>query len=160
MQLGIFALVLARPAWVVGAAPATMLPNAVVGELLHRYPPPEARERFEASDLAHRLEAEAPDNLASLRGFFTREPVAVTSELLTRIAADGPGVDGRAVEALRVPTLVIGHGRDLVHPLAQARTLTAMIPGARMVEIAPKAGGLDRYRSEFRAALSTFLLAL
>ncbi len=153
-------LVLARPAWVLESAPATMRPNAVVGDLLRRYPPAEACARFEESDLARQLEAEAPDNLASLRGFFAREPAAVTSDLLLRIAADGPGVAAQDVAALRVPTLVIGHARDLVHPLAHARTLAAMIPGARLVEITPKADSLARYRRDFQAALSTFLAEL
>lgn len=95
------ALVLARPAWVLESAPANMRPNAVVGDLLRRYPPAEACARFEESDRARQLEAEAPDNLASLRGFFAREPAAVTSELLLRIAADGPGVAAQDVAALR-----------------------------------------------------------
>lgn len=151
------ALVLARPAWVAGAAPANMQPNALVGELLERYPPAEARVRFEASDTARRLAAEAPDNLASLRGFFSREPAAVTSALLRRISADGPGVEPGELAALRLPTLVLGTARDLVHPLAHVDALAAAIPGARRVEITPKAESRDRHREEFRAALARFL---
>jgi hypothetical protein len=63
-------------------------------------------------------------------------------------------------DGLRFAVQETGNGRPMVHPLAHARTLTAIIPRARMVEIAPKAGGRDRYRSDFRAALSTFLLVL
>ncbi len=151
------ALVLARPAWVLDAAPANMRPNAVVGELLRRYPPAEARARFENSDLARQLAAEAPDNLASLYGFFAREPVSVTAELLVRIAADGPGISARELNAIRVPTLVIGTQRDFVHPLAYAAALADQIPGARLVEIASKADSRDRYRSDFRAVLAAFL---
>ena len=63
------ALVLARPAWLTEAGPANLLPNIVVGDLLDRFPPAEALRRFEATPLAHQLAAEAPDNLATLRGF-------------------------------------------------------------------------------------------
>lgn len=151
------ALVLARPAWVDGAAPANMQPNALVGQLLERYAPAEALARFEASETARHLAAEAPDNLASLRGFFSREPRHVTSALLRRISADGPGVSLGELAALRVPTLVLGTGRDLVHPLSHLDALSAAIPGARRVEITSKAESRERYGAEFRAALARFL---
>ena len=46
------ALVLARPAWLVGDAPQNMAPNALVGDLLRRFAPAEAAQRFEASAIA------------------------------------------------------------------------------------------------------------
>lgn len=150
-------LILGRPAWLDAAAPLNMRPNALVGKLLSRYPVEDARARFESSETARILAAEAPDNLASLRGFFTREPIAITRELLTRISADGPGVDRSEIAQIRVPTLVIGCARDLVHPLNLAHTLAGMIPTARMVEITPKAESVDRYRRDFQAAVAAFL---
>ena len=104
-----------------------------------------------------RFAAEAPDNLASLRGFFERKPIAITSELLTRISADGPGVNRSEIAQIRVPTLVIGCGRDLVHPLSLARALAAMMPTARLAEITPKAESRELYRSDFRGAVAAFL---
>ena len=154
------ALVLARPAWLDEVAPANMRPNALVGELLSVFPPAEARARFEESEVAKRLEVEAPDNLASLRGFFTREPIAFTRELLSRISADGPGVDAADIRKIAVPTLVIGHGRDAVHPLRMAEAFAAWIPNARLATISPKAKSRDRYRDDFRIALSNFLTEL
>ena len=151
------ALVLARPAWVTEAGPDTLRPNAEVGALLARHDADEARAIFEAGETASRLAEDAPDNLASLRGFFTRAPVSVTSALLVRISADGPGVSREQVAGLRVPTLVIGHERDLVHPLAMARELAALIPGSRLSIIPPKAEDIEGYRTAFRASLRTFL---
>lgn len=150
-------LVLARPAWTTAAAPANMAPNAEVGRLLSALPPLEARNAFAGTRTALRLQAEAPDNLASLLGFFHREPIAVTAALLTAIAADGPGVSEEEVRAIRVPTLVVGHDRDAIHPLAHARALAAAIPGARLAEITPKATDKARYVADFRHALSSFL---
>ena len=150
-------LVLGRPAWLDAAGPANLAGNVAVGRLLRGYPPAEARARFEATPLAARLALEAPDNLASLRGFFEREPVPVTAELLCRISEDGPGVDRAAIAAIAVPTLVIGTARDAIHPLALARGSAAAIPGARLVEIASKSDGRERYARGFRAALAGFL---
>jgi pimeloyl-ACP methyl ester carboxylesterase len=151
------ALVLARPAWIDKNAPPNMQPYAVVGDLLRRYPPDEARSRFEDSDTAHKLADEAPDNLASLRSFFSRQPVSTTAELLRRISADGPNITRKQIGSIQIPTLVIGTARDVVHPLAMAKELAAIIPHSNMVEITPKADSRERYRDEFSAALSAFL---
>lgn len=151
------ALVLARPAWLVDPAPDTLRPNALVGDLLRHHPPAEARALFEASETARMLAAEAPDNLASLRGFFTREPVAVTAELLSRISVDGPGVDPASIAALDIPTLVIGHHRDSIHPYAMAQAFAGLIPRARLAMITPKADDPLRYRDDFRRVLADFL---
>jgi pimeloyl-ACP methyl ester carboxylesterase len=150
-------LILARPAWVTSAAPNNMVPNAEAGRLLVSLPAGEAQERFLASECAKRLAETAPDNLASLNGFFSRKPQAVTGALLQKIASDGPGVSEDEVRAIRVPTLVIGHGRDEVHPLGHAEALGALIPGARLVTITAKADSRARYISDFRTALSAFL---
>ncbi len=150
-------LILARPAWVTEAAPANMAPNAEVGQWLATLQPDAARAAFLASATAKRLAATAPDNLASLLGFFARPPQAVTAALLRAIASDGPGIAEDAVRALAVPTLVIGHGRDAVHPLAYANDLAALIPRARLVMITAKADDPERYAIDFRAALSAFL---
>jgi len=151
------ALVLARPAWLTAAAPPNMRAYSEVGDLLSRFPPDEARTRFDRTETVRRLETEGPDNLVSLRSFFTREPLATTSALLTRIAADGPGVSASEVEALRLPVLVIGQARDPLHPLAYAEHLAAIIPAARFERITPKAESRERYVSDFRDALRAFL---
>jgi pimeloyl-ACP methyl ester carboxylesterase len=154
------ALVLARPAWVADSAPPNMRPFAEVGELLARFPPGEARAHFEQSETAARLARKGPDNLASLLGFFAREPRETTSALLTRIAADGPGVTPAEIAALGPPALVIGTARDPLHPLAYAEQLAQLIPGARLLRITSKSESRARYVDEFRAAIRGFLLSM
>uniref|UniRef100_UPI0013585632 alpha/beta fold hydrolase n=1 Tax=Geminicoccus flavidas TaxID=2506407 RepID=UPI0013585632 len=154
------ALVLARPAWTTRHAPANMAPNALAGRLLARHPPEVARHLFLQSPLATRLRRHAPDNLASLLGFFARPPQAVTAALLQRISADGPGIAEADLARLQVPTLALGHGLDLIHPLRHVRTLARAIPGVRLAEITPKAVSPERYRADFRAALASFLIGL
>lgn len=149
------ALILARPAWVTEAGPANMRPYALAGELIAILPAAEAQARFEGSDIAATLAREAPDNLASLLGFFGRPPVF--GRLLQSIAADGPGVSEADLAGIRVPTLVIGHDRDLAHPLTHAERLAALIPGARLARIPAKASDRDAYVAGFRDALADFL---
>lgn len=154
------ALVLARPAWVTGPGPDNMAPNAEVGDLLGRFDAAKARDIFARSATARRLAREAPDNLASLERFFDRTPQDVTAALLTAIPRDGPGVSAGEVRALDVPALVIGHGRDLVHPFSHAEALAGLVPGARLVAITPKATDRARHVAEVRAALRAFLEGL
>ncbi len=153
-------LILARPAWFTEKAPPNMIPNAEVGALLRRLPGAEAMKIFEASATARRLAEEAPDNLASLRGFFSRQPQDVTAALLAAISADGPGVDIPDLHRISVPTLVIGHGRDAIHPLAFAEELARHIPAAQLVKITPKSEDRQRYVADFRHAMQDFLKEL
>ncbi len=150
-------LVLVRPAWVTGPAPDNGRPNLEVGDWLSRMQPERALAAFEASSTARRLAQVAPDNLASLRGFFSREPIAETVELLSRIPADGPGVSDDQVRAIRVPVSVIGHESDAIHPMAHARALAALMPQARLFQITPKAVDKTAYLHDLHAALRQHL---
>ncbi|MBB3945379.1 pimeloyl-ACP methyl ester carboxylesterase [Rhizobium skierniewicense] len=154
------ALILARPAWVINAAPANMAPNAEVGRLLKTMPAEKAKATFLAGETSQRLALEAPDNLASLSGFFTRQPHDVTAALLTAISDDGPGVRQADLGNLRVPTLVIGHEEDVVHPLAHAQALASMIHGARLAQITPKTVSRTQYIADFHLAIGNFLKEL
>ncbi|MCF3642048.1 alpha/beta hydrolase [Rhizobium sp. TRM95111] len=154
------ALILARPAWVTRSAPANMAPNAEVGHLLRKLPPEAARRSFLSSPTGQGLAAEAPDNLASLAGFFSRTPLDVTAELLIAISNDGPGVTDEEVSRISVPTLVIGHEKDAIHPIAHARSLAERISAARFVRITPKAESRAQYAADFRHAMSIFLKEL
>lgn len=154
------ALVIARPAWVAAAAPANMAPNAEVGRLLNTLDPDTAKATFLAGQTGRRLAQEAPDNLASLSGFFTRQPIEVTATLLTAIAGDGPGVTEEEMSNLAIPTLVIGHQQDLIHPLSHAHSIAGRIPAARFVEITPKVVNRAQYVSDFHTAMRNFLREL
>ena len=151
------ALILVRPAWGVDPAPPNMAPNAEVGALLACLPPAEARAALAASATARRLAAEAPDNLASLLGFFDRAPQDDTARLLTTISADGPGITEADLRALRLPVLVCGTAEDAIHPLALARRLAALIPASRFIDLPPKGRDKPAHLAALHAAIAAFL---
>ena len=150
-------LVLARPAWISQSGPSNMSSYAIAGDLLLRYPVDEARDRFLSSPTASLLQNQAPDNLASLLGFFSRPQPRDFGALLKAIADDGPGVSDEQIGRIDVPTLVVGHRQDLAHPLAYAERLASLIPCAKLRVITPKAADREAYRREFRDSLSDFL---
>lgn len=151
------ALILSRPAWVTDAAPANMQPNAVVGRMIAQG---RSLADFDATDLARHLALHAPDNLASLRGFFNREPLAETATLLTRISAQGPDVSPGDLAALDLPTLILASDEDVIHPFAHAVTLSRLIPGAVLVDLPPKGRDKAAHVAACQAAILQFLKGL
>ena len=147
-------LVLVRPAWLCEAAPPNMQPNAEVGRYIAAGA---GRAAFEGSATAQRLAQEAPDNLSSLLGFFDRQPLAVTSTLLSTISADGPGITRRDLTLLKIPALVCGTAQDAVHPLALAHEMAGLIPGAKFTELPPKAEDKPAHLAALHATIADFL---
>lgn len=151
------ALMLVRPAWETAAAPANMQPNAEAGLCLMRLPVAEARAAFAASPTAALLAKDAPDNLASLMGFFDRQPVSRTAILLTAISRDGPDITAEQLARLRLPVLVAGCGGDVIHPLALSQRLAAVIPQATHVTLPPKGSDKPAHIAALHSAITTFL---
>lgn len=150
-------LVIARPAWIDRSAPENLSPNREVAQLLAAHEPAEALLRFQASPTAARLRCDAPDNLASLIGFFGRTRVTDTKALLEAIASDGTRLSRDEIAGLECPSLVIGHARDAIHPLTMAQDIADLIPNAQFVEITPKADSPEIYRAELQDALRLFM---
>ena len=151
------ALVLVRPAWVTEAAPDNMAPNAEVGALLVRFPADQARSHFAAGDTSRRLAAEAPDNLASLMGFFARVPQDATARLLTAIASDGPGISRAELAQLSLPVLVCATSEDAIHPATHAEALARLIPLAQLVHLPAKGRDKPAHIAALAAAMRQFL---
>ena len=151
------ALILSRPAWVTDAAPPNIAPNAEVGALIAAHA---ELATFDASPTARALATTSPDNLASLRGFFARQPLPETAALLTRIAADGPGVTPDQLKSLTIPTLILGSDADHIHPMALAETLARLIPHATLVKLPPKGRDRAAHIAACQAAILHFLKGL
>ncbi len=151
------ALVLVRPAWVTDAAPANMVPNAEVGTLLSGLPVDQARAAFANTANARRLAEQAPDNLASLMGFFDRAPQAATALLLTAISTDSPGITAADLTRLTLPTLICGTTEDIIHPMSVAETLARLIPRALLIHLPPKGRDKPAHLTALAAAMTRFL---
>ncbi len=149
------ALAVVRPAWLTDRAPANMQPFVAVAHHLKIHGAA-GRGTFAGSPIGLYLAQHAPDNLASLLGFFAAPDTTALADLLLAIALDGPGVSDADLAGLTMPVLTVGHGVDVVHPLDYAKTLAAQIPGARFAEITPKAVNRQAYRSELHGVLAAF----
>jgi pimeloyl-ACP methyl ester carboxylesterase len=150
------ALIIARPAWICEAAPERLGIYIDVANLLAQYGPVQGLERLQATERYRRVMRESPDNAASMRGFFHREP-ASTVALLRRIPAQGPGVTREQMSRLALPTLVIANEGDYVHSIGMATEVAELIPGAKLKIIPSKNSDRDAYVEGFKAALDEFL---
>ncbi len=151
------ALILVRPAWLWWDSPRNMRPFLEVAKLLRELDPEAARALFEISDTARLLAREGPDNLPSLLKSFASDKRTETSGLIEAMSGSGPGIEASDLFALKIPTLVVGHALDAVHPLTMAETLAACIPSAQFVEITPKALDKPRYTRELTGVIDAFL---
>jgi pimeloyl-ACP methyl ester carboxylesterase len=149
-------LIVARPAWINEAAPERLRIYIDVAELLAQYGSERGLTRLEASERYRLVMRQSPDNAASIRGFFTREP-ASTVALLSRIPAQGPGVTREQMSRLELPTLVIANEGDYVHSIAMAAAVAELIPGAALKIIPSKNSNRGAYVEAFKVALAEFL---
>src|SRR6185436_15289801 len=76
---------------------------------------------------------------------------------LERLPGDAPNRDASEWATIRVPTLVLGTRRDLIHPYAYAEALARAIPGASLKELTPKSISAERYQLDTQNAIDNFL---
>lgn len=150
-------LILVRPAWGFAPAPDNLAPVREVAALLRAHPGEEARSIFVRSMTAERLQREAPDNLASLLGYFDRPDALAFAEVLRDIAADGTGVTAAEAAGLALPALVIGNRRDALHPIAVAEVIADALPGAVFREVPAKATDAEKHFAAVRAVFLEFI---
>lgn len=155
----VMGLILVRPAWAFAAAPGNLAPIREVAALLRSHPPAEARALFAQSTTAERLRLEAPDNLASLLGYFDRDDIDAFAHVLGDIATDGTGITREDAASIAHPALVLGNERDAIHPLGVARLMADTLPNADFLEVPAKATDGEAHFAVVRAAILRFLNA-
>jgi pimeloyl-ACP methyl ester carboxylesterase len=156
-------LVLARPAWLARPMPRRIIAlfdlvasalrelDCSIDEGLHWSRKLEANPAFSAIARSY------PDTAWSLRRQFTAERAVDGVARLERLPRDRPCTDLRQLEVLDVPTLVVAHRHDPIHPFAYGRILADAIPGARLVEVTARSVNRRQHAAEMQHNLATFL---
>ncbi|GMV97083.1 MAG: hypothetical protein AMXMBFR83_14420 [Phycisphaerae bacterium] len=153
-------LVLSRPAWLAWPKPETVRWCATIARLIREHGPARGKEAFLLTPDYAEARRESPDVAASgLRQF--DDPRAVeTVARLERIPPDAPCRSLDELAAIAVPTLVLAHHQDPVHPFAYGQALAAAIPGAVLREIASKSVSVERHTADVQRHIETFLQEL
>ncbi|MBB3917267.1 alpha/beta fold hydrolase [Rhizobium fabae] len=150
-------LILVRPAWSFAPAPDNLAPIREIAALLRSHSPAEGQALFARSATAERLRVEAPDNLASLLGYFARPDAPGFADVLDNIASDGTGVSREDAASLAIPALVLGNRQDAIHPLVAARLVADTLPNARFLEVPAKAADAEAHFAAVRTVIAQFL---
>ncbi|HTW11743.1 MAG TPA: alpha/beta fold hydrolase [Solirubrobacteraceae bacterium] len=154
------ALILARPAWLDRPMEEWLQAlNARVADLIDHDAPDQALGELTADADYQELARRYPATGDSLRGQLTR-PSAHNTVVLRTFPRIAPTQDRAAWRTIAVPTLVIAHRDDPVHPFEFGEVYAQAIPGARLVEIPSKERDPAGYRSGFQAAVQGFLETL
>ena len=151
---------LARPAWIDRPALEGQQGYIEAGHYLELYGAAEGLDRFRASDVFRLVATASPDNAHSLLSYFSRPRPETTTALLARLPKDWPGVPLSMLKKLSQPTLVLGNGEDIVHPLSFAQELARLVPNATLQVIPSKSVDPSGYQSQFSMALERFLMGI
>jgi pimeloyl-ACP methyl ester carboxylesterase len=149
-------LVLVRPAWLTAPAPAHLAVLLVVARHL-REAGPEGLPAFMREPAYRAVEAQSPDNAASLRRQFEADDPLRRATVLERIVAGEPGIGDADLARLRLPVLVIANGEDPMHPVDLARALAGRLPQAELRLVTSKSIDPQRHVVEVREALRDFV---
>ncbi|MEX2694701.1 alpha/beta fold hydrolase [Rhizobium mongolense] len=150
-------LILVRPAWSFACAPENLAPIHEIAALLRSHSLADGQALFAKSATAQRLRVEAPDNLASLLGYFERPDAAAFADVLGDIASDGTGVSQEDAANLAIPALVLGNRQDAIHPLAVAQLMADTLPNAHFLEVPAKATATEAHFAAVRTVILQFL---
>jgi pimeloyl-ACP methyl ester carboxylesterase len=162
-------LVLARPAWLDRPMPrrTQRLFDLVAGllrELAFSIATDEgldwAWQKLERDAAFAAIARRCTDTAWSLRNQLTAERAVDGVARLERFPRDRPVADLRQLAALRVPTLVLAHQQDPIHPFAYGLCLAQAIPGARVVEVTSRSVSRQRHATEMRHSITAFVRRL
>lgn len=153
----VMGLILVRPAWSFARAPANLAPIREIAALLRSHSRADGQTLFARSATAERLRMDAPDNLASLLGYFERPDALAFADVLDDLASDGTGVLQEDAAKLAVPALVLGNRQDAIHPLTVAQVMADTLPNAHFLEVPAKAADAQAHFAAVRTVIQQFL---
>ena len=151
------ALILSRPAWLDAPCPANLQILRTLSAWLRETGPERTRELLLADPEFHRIQAVSRDNAASILRQLERPNLEGTIAMLARLPADTPCPEPEAWRRIAVPTLVLVNELDALHPVEYGRRIALGIPGARLVEIAPKEKDPSLHAREARESIEAFV---
>jgi pimeloyl-ACP methyl ester carboxylesterase len=100
------------------------------------------------------------DTAWSLRNQLAAERAVDGVARLERFPRDRPVADLRQLAALHVPTLVLAHRQDPIHPFAYGWRLAQAIPGACVVELTSRSVSRQQHANEMQHGVAAFLRRL
>ncbi len=150
-------LVLSRPAWLDESRADNLQVFSSLAGFIRRYGAWEGAQHYQLTDAFLQVRQVSPDNANSLLAQFAHPRAEETVAKLERIPAYVPAHTRADWSRLQTPTLVLANRQDAIHPFEFGEVLAQAIPGARLVEIAPKSVSKELHVSQSQRAIAEFL---
>jgi len=152
------ALILARPAWLDRPLEAWKQElYAAIAELIETEDAADAATLLSARKDFQQLAAEFPATGSSLRGQLTRPQARQSTAVLRGFPQTAPSSDASAWSRIAVPTLVIAHCDDPLHPYDVGEHHARLIAGSTLTTIPSKEADATGFSAGFAAAVQEFL---
>jgi pimeloyl-ACP methyl ester carboxylesterase len=152
------ALILARPAWL--DRPMEPWKQEIfdaIAELLESEEAGNSASLLRARSDFQALAGRYPATGSSLLGQLTRPQARASTAVLRGFPRAAPSSATAAWSEIAIPTLVIAHGDDPLHPYRVGEEYARRMPAARLVTIASKEGNPAAFAAGFQEAVQTFL---
>jgi pimeloyl-ACP methyl ester carboxylesterase len=153
-------LILSRPAWLAAPRPPNLEILHTLSQWLKELGPDGARERLLKDPEFRRIEMISRDNAASILRQLERPDLEATITTLANLPADAPCHQPEAWRTIVVSTLVIVNSFDALHPVEYGVKLADDIPGAQLVEVAPKEKDPVLHARQSQYAIESFVAGL
>ena len=150
-------LILSRPAWLDGPNPWNVKMFSLVARLIRDHGPRRGQELFRQTVEYGETVQTHPEVAWSLLSQFEHPRAEVNAINLERIPRDTPSTDRRDWAAIRVPTLVLAHRGDPVHPFEYGEVYARVIPGAEFQEITAKSVSVEQHGRDVQEFIGRFL---
>lgn len=153
-------MALVRPAFADTPYPENLAVLPAIAELLRSVDPAVARDRLLASPEYRAIEAVTASGAMSAAQQLDKPQARERAVRLAEVPGSIAWRDDDELRRLDTPALVVGVGRDVVHPLALARRTAELLPGARYVEVTARDVDPLAYNREIRAAVRSHINAM
>lgn len=151
-------MALVRPAFGDVPEPDNLIVMPVVARLLRDHDPDDARTVLLASPEYRRIADVTRSGARSVEDQLTKPGASDRAVRLAEIPKNVAWRDDSELRSLELPVVVVGAGRDVMHPLELARRTASLLPAARLAEVAPRDVDPDSYDRQMRAAVQGHLL--
>ena len=150
-------LIFSRPAWLDGPNPWNVKMFSLVARLIRDHGPKRGQELFRQTVEYGETVQAYPDVARSLLSQFENPRAEENAINLEQIPKDTPSTNRRDWAAIRVPTLVLAHRGDPVHPFEYGEIYARLIPDAEFQEITPKSVSVEQHGRDVQEFIGSFL---
>lgn len=153
----ILGLVLSRPAWLDRPNPWNVHMFSLIARLIREHGPERGQALFKETPEYAETTRTFPEVARSLCAQFENPRATDHAVNLERIPRDTPCTNQQEWSSIRVPTLVLAHRHDPIHPFEYGEVYARLIPGAEFKEITAKSISIEQHERDVQRFIEDFL---